>query len=77
MTRLAHCKISRKVMIELLVAEGVRWAGWYRPARLEAKYDEVFGKFMQGSHGRPFSVVHRPGYLPGDRKGRGYSYRTR
>lgn len=44
-------RIGRKVMIELLYAEGVRWAGWYKPKGLQAKYDQVFGACLRGSFG--------------------------
>lgn len=39
---------TKRVVIELLVAEGVVWAGWYRPANLLRKWDEVQGQFMTG-----------------------------
>jgi hypothetical protein len=42
---------TKRVVIELLVAEGVTWAGWYRPANLLRKWDEVQGGFMTG--GKP------------------------
>lgn len=41
--------ISRKVMIDLLVAEGYTWAGWYCEVCLAAKYVRVFGGFMRSS----------------------------
>lgn len=52
--------IARRVMIDLLVAEGVTWAGWYRPANLNRKYDDVFA--IGTGHGRPFSVIHTRAY---------------
>lgn len=42
---------TQRVVIELLVSEGVTWAGWYRPVNLLAKWDEVQGSFMTG--GKP------------------------
>jgi hypothetical protein len=47
-----HVELPKKsVVIELLVAEGIVWAGWYRPANLLRKWDEVQGSFMQGGRG--------------------------
>lgn len=43
--------ISPHVKIDLLYLEGVRWAGWYRPANLDRKYAEVFGACLRGSFG--------------------------
>jgi hypothetical protein len=42
---------NRHVVIGLLVAEGITWAGWYRPANLLRKWDEVQGSFMTGGQG--------------------------
>jgi hypothetical protein len=50
--------IDRKVMIELLVAEGVRWAGWYRQATLQAKYGEVFGACLRSGFGPQRHVLY-------------------
>ena len=40
-------RIARKVMVELLYAEGIRWAGWYRDGNLVAKWDEIMGAYMR------------------------------
>ena len=40
-------RVARKVMIELLYAEGIRWAGWYLDRNLIAKWDEVMGGYMR------------------------------
>lgn len=63
MQRLKFRKINRRVMIDCLYAEGVRWAGWYRQENLEKKFDEVTGRCLQGSHGRKFEVIHTDAYL--------------
>lgn len=42
---------KKRVVIDLLVAEGITWAGWYRPANLLRKWDEVQGSFMTGGRG--------------------------
>lgn len=69
---------ARKVMVELLTVEGVRWASKMGTPELQRRFQKVFGRCMSGGFRRPngkhvpFGVVHVPGYLPGDRKGRGY-----
>jgi hypothetical protein len=42
-------RVARKVMIELLYAEGLRWAGWYRDANLVAQWDRIMGQHNQGA----------------------------
>lgn len=44
-------RIIEGVMIETLYAEGVRWAGWYSPANLHAKWADTFGGFMADGQG--------------------------
>lgn len=39
--------ISRRVMVETLVAEGYVWAGWYCEVCLAAKFARVMGGFMR------------------------------
>lgn len=71
--------VSPQVMIEMLVLEGVTYAGWLSLPRLRALYNakcSASRTFMTGgfktSQGRPlpFSTVNRVGYLPGDRAAR-------
>jgi len=52
-------RIARKVMIELLYAEGIRWAGWYRDRNLIAKYETIFGAYMRGGFG-PKRQINKP-----------------
>lgn len=33
-------RVADRVKIELLVKDGVTWAGWYRPENLHAKFYE-------------------------------------
>lgn len=42
---------AKSVVIQLLVAEGISWAGWYGPANLLRKWDEVQGAFMKNGRG--------------------------
>jgi hypothetical protein len=46
--------LARRMMVELLVTDGCRWAGWYSNTRLRREYDRRFGAFMRGSFGMPF-----------------------
>jgi hypothetical protein len=39
-------RIDNRTKIELLVAEGFTWAGWYCQVCLDAKFSRVFGSFM-------------------------------
>lgn len=41
-------RVARKVMIELLYAEGIRWAGWYRDANLVAQWNRIMGQHNVG-----------------------------
>jgi hypothetical protein len=43
--------IRETVMIEILYAEGVRWAGWYGPANLRREWDRIMGQHLSGSFG--------------------------
>lgn len=45
-------RTNRRVVIDCLYAEGIRWAGWYGEANLMRKWDEVQGSFMTGGTGR-------------------------
>jgi len=66
-----HMQIAPRVMIEILVAEGITYAGWYGPESLECKFNEVTGNFMNDGFrrtGARFGDIQKPGYLPGDRR---------
>lgn len=64
-------QIAPKVMVELLVAEGVTHAGWYGPKALERRFNEVTGNFMNGGfRDMQFSDTQKRGYLPGDLRNR-------
>jgi hypothetical protein len=39
-------RVANRVKIDLLVAEGYTWAGWYCQVCLDAKYAVVFGSYM-------------------------------
>jgi len=67
MGNVEHRRVAPKVMIEMLVASKVTWAGWYSPANLLAKYNEVCVWKPRG-FGGSFGIVDQPGYLPGDRR---------
>ena len=41
-------RVSRPVMIELLYAEGLRWAGWYQDANLIDQWVRIMGQHNMG-----------------------------
>lgn len=45
-------RVARKVMIELLHAEGIRWAGWYRDRNLIAQWNRIMGQHNVGAFNR-------------------------